>query len=264
MVASELVDEVALERRGHVAVVRLRRPQALNAITAAMADALTETLEALGGDHDVWVVVLTADGDRAFCVGADLTERSTMTPEELAARRVSLRRMFAAVRAVPQPTIAGVFGYTLGGGFELALGCDLIVAADDATFGLPEARVGLVPAGGGTSLLSRAIGPARARELIYTGRRMDAAEARDLGLVTQVVPRVRLEEALAGLAGRIAESSPVATRLAKAALRAATEAEETAALDAEEAALAEAARSRDAEEGVRAFAEKRLPSWENR
>jgi enoyl-CoA hydratase/carnithine racemase len=264
VVASELAGDVGLERRAHVAVVTLRRPQALNAITVSMADRLVETLRALAEDSDVWVVVLSADGERAFCVGADLHERSTMTPEQLVARRASLRAMFAAVRELPQPSIAGVFGHTVGGGLELALSCDLIVAADDSTLGLPEALVGLVPAGGGTYLLSRAVGPVRARELIYTGRRVDAAEALALGLVSEVVPRAGLDEALSALAERIAESSPVSTRLAKAALRRAAEAEESVALEAEEAALAESNRSRDAQEGVRAFAEKRRPEWQNR
>ena len=264
MVASEAATDVAVERRGHVAVVTLRRPRALNAITAAMADRIHDALTELRGDRDVWVVVVAADGARAFCVGADLAERKTMSEEQLGARRASLRRMFAAVRAMPQPTIAAVFGYALGGGFELALSCDLVVAADDATFGLPEARVGLIPAGGGTFLLTQAIGPARARELIYTGRRVDAAEARSLGLVVDVVPRARLGAAVQELADRIMQSSPTSTRLAKAALRAGCAEAERAAIEAEDAALAEATQSRDAAEGVLAFVEKREPKWENR
>ena len=264
MVASEASADVALERRGKVAVVTLRRPDTLNAITAAMADRLGETLEELARDSDVWVIVLTAEGQRGFCVGADLTERDTMSSDQLVARRASLQNMFASVRETPQPTIAAVFGYTLGGGFELALSCDLIVAADDAQLGLPEARVGLVPAGGGTYLLSRAVGPARARELIFTGRRIDAEEARALGLVCEVVPREELDAAATRLASRIAESSPVATRLPKATLRTAQLGAESAAIEAEETALAEAARSDDAAEGLRAFAEKRPPEWRNR
>lgn len=264
MVASEIVTDVALERRGHVAIVTLRRPQVLNAISAAMADALDETLTGLAADRDAWVVVLAADGDRAFCVGADLAERRSMTPEQLAARRASLRRMFATVRATPQPTIAAVFGYVLGGGFELALSCDLIVAADDATFGLPEARIGLIPGGGGTYLLTRMVGPSRARELIYTGRRIDATEARSLGLVADVVARDDLIASALALSQRVAEASPVATRLAKRALRAADSAVEAAAIRAEDEALAEATRSRDAAEGVQAFGENRSPAWENR
>ena len=208
MVASEASADVALERRGKIAVVTLRRPDALNAITAAMVDRLGETLQELARDSDMWVVVLTAEGQRGFCVGADLTERDAMSADQLVARRASLRRMFASVREIPQPTIAAVFGYTLGGGFELALSCDLIVAADDVQLGLPEARVGLVPAGGGTYLLSRALGPARARELIFTGRRIDAEEARALGLVCEVVPREQLDAAATRLASRIASPRP--------------------------------------------------------
>jgi enoyl-CoA hydratase/carnithine racemase len=262
--ASETVAEVGLERRGHVAVVSLRRPLALNAITKPMADRLHELLGELAGDRETWVVVLTADGERAFCAGADLAERGSMTAPELVERRASLRRMFASVREVPQPTIAAVFGYVLGGGFELALSCDLVVAAEDAVFGLPEGRVGLVPAGGGTFLLARAVGPARAKELIYTGRRLDAATALGLGLATGVVARDALDEAAMQLAEQITRSSPTATRLAKAAIRRAQVGEEALAIEAEEEALAAANASLDAAEGVRAFAEKRRPEWTNR
>ncbi len=264
MAASEPAAEIGVERRGHVAVVSLRRPEALNAITKAMADRLSALLGELGSDRDTWVVVLTADEGRAFCAGADLAERDSMSPDELAVRRTSLRRLFAAVREVPQPTVAAVFGYVLGGGFELALSCDLVVAAEDSVFGLPEAQVGLVPAGGGTLLLTRALGPARAKELIFTGRRLDARAALEHGLVAEVVPRAGLNDAAMELAERITRSSPTATRLAKAAIRCAQTAEEAVAVEAEEEALAEANRSLDAAEGLRAFAEKRRPEWVNR
>lgn len=264
MAAPEAGVGVGLERRGHVAVLSLQRPESLNAITKAMADRLTALLAQLGDDRNCWVVVLTAADGRAFCAGADLAERESMGAAELVARRESLRRLFAAVREVPQPTIAAVFGYVLGGGFELALSCDLVVAAEDAVFGLPEAQVGLVPAGGGTLLLTRAVGPARAKELIFTGRRLDAAAALELGLATKVVPREQLSPAAMDLAGTILKSSPTATRLAKAAIRQAQLAQEAVAIEAEEAALAAATGSRDAAEGLRAFAEKRSPEWVNR
>jgi enoyl-CoA hydratase/carnithine racemase len=255
---------VGVERRGHVAVVTLRRPVALNAITMSMADRLADLLAELAGDRDVWVMVLTAEGERAFCAGADISEREAMSEDELAARRAALRRMFAAFRSTPQPTIAAVFGHAVGGGFELALSCDLVVAADDASLGLPEARIGLVPAGGGTFLLSRAIGPARAKELIFTGRRIDARTAFELGIVIEVVARDALFDAALAHAERIVRSSPVATRAAKRAIERGRQAEAAAGLEAEEQALAEAAASRDAAEGVRAFAEHREPAWENR
>lgn len=245
-------------------MVTLRRPEALNTITTAMADRLTGLLGALGEDRDVWVVVLTAEGERAFCAGADLSERKGMGPEQLAERRASLRRMFAAVRDVPQPTIAAVFGHVVGGGFELALSCDLIVAADDAKLALPEAKVGLVPSGGGTFLLRRAVGPARAKELIYTGGRLGAEEAQELGIVNRLVPRTELESCALALAEEITRSSPVATRAVKAAMKRAQEAETAAGLEGEEDALELAMGSRDGAEGTRAFAEKRDPEWENR
>ena len=263
MAASKTAAEIGVEHRGHVAVVLLRRPEALNAITKAMADRLSAVLGELGSDRETWVVVLTAEDGRAFCAGADLAERDSMSPDELSARRASLRQLFASVRDVPQPTVAAVFGYVLGGGFELALSCDLVVAAEDSVFGLPETQVGLVPAGGGTLLLTRALGAARAKELIFTGRRLDASAALVQGLVTQVVPRERLNDAAMELAERITRSSPTATRLAKAAIRRAQAAEEAVAIEAEEEALARANRSLDAAEGLRAFAEKRRPEWVN-
>lgn len=257
-------EEVGVERNGHAATVTLRRPRALNAISLRMALELMSALRDLAYDPETWVVVLAAEGEKAFCAGADLHERRGAAPQDLAARRDAFRALFEVVRDVPQPTIAALFGYVLGAGLELALSCDVAVAASDAVLGLPEGRVGLVPGGGGTYHLSRILGPARAKELIFTGRRLTADEALAAGLVSHVVPRAELAAEVERLTEEILVSSPVATRLAKRAVRAAGADELAAALAAEDAALAEAGRSADAAEGVRAFSERRRPRWINR
>ncbi len=156
---------VTLETDGPVALITLNRPEALNAISGAVADQLTAAFREVGSRPDLWVMVLRATGDRAFCVGADLKERASFSLEDFHANRRQMRGMFHALRSLPQPSIASVFGFALGGGFELALSCDLVVAAEDAVLGLPEARVGLLPAGGGTQLLPRLVGAARAKEM---------------------------------------------------------------------------------------------------
>ncbi|MEA2476331.1 MAG: hypothetical protein QOC87_530, partial [Actinomycetota bacterium] len=160
---------VSIERDGHVATVRLNRPEALNAISGALAEELATVAREVASDNDIWVVILAAAGEKAFCVGADLKERASFSLEDYHANRKQVRGLFEALRSIPQPTIAAVFGFALGGGCELALSCDLVVAAQQTQLGLPEARVGLLPAGGGTQLLTRKLGPARAKELIFTG-----------------------------------------------------------------------------------------------
>jgi len=178
--------------------------------------------------------------------------------------RVLMRAMFDSVRSVPQPTIASAFGFALGGGFALALSCDLIVAADDAVFGLPEVTVGIVPGGGGTQLLARRIGVARAKELVFTGRRIAAAEALELGLVTRVVPRSELDAAAAELAGTICRSSPVSVREAKQAIDRALGVSLEAGIELEDLAWRRAVASDDRVEGIAAFNDKRDAEWKGR
>ena len=173
---------------GEVATITLSRPEALNAISGEMAVEVAAAFRAVAGDERTRVVVLAAAGERAFCVGADLKERNRLDHAGWLANRERMAGMFAAIRETPMPTIASVFGFALGGGFELALSCDLIVAADDAVFGLPETTVGIVPGGGGTQLLARRCGLARAKELIFTGRRLAVEEAHAWGVVNRVAP----------------------------------------------------------------------------
>src|SRR5208282_773000 len=174
---------VSRHHGGVVAEIMLSRPGAMNAISTALAGELARVCAEIAAAPDVRAVVLSAAGERAFCAGADLKERSTMTDADMLRQRPAMRAVFGALLALPQPAVAAVHGFALGGGCELALACDLIVADDTAVFGLPEVTVGLVPGGGGTQLAARRLGLGRAADLVLTGRRVGVDEAERLGLV---------------------------------------------------------------------------------
>jgi enoyl-CoA hydratase/carnithine racemase len=247
-----------------VAEVVLSRPDALNAISTQLATELAEATDRLRSDPDVRVVLLAAEGDRAFCVGADLKERNGMSDADLLAQRVVFRAAFGGVLHLPQPTVAAVHGFALGGGCELALSCDVVVADETAVLGLPEVSIGLVPGGGGTQLALRRLGPGRAADVVLTGRRIPAAEAMALGLVDRLVPAGSARAAARDVAAQIAKNSPVATRAAKRALRNGWSLDYAAAMDVEDAAWRTAATSADRREGIAAFNEKRPPVWPGR
>ena len=255
-----------VERRDeeHVAVLTLSRPEALNAISSEVADEMAGALLTAAADPSVWVVVLAAAGEKAFSVGADLKERNRLDDRGWLRTRVLMRGMFDSVRSVPQPTVASVFGFCLGGGFELALACDLIVAADDAEFGLPEVRVGIVPGGGGTQLLPRKIGVARAKEIVFTGRRITAREAADIGLAARTVPRAELETATMELAKELCRSAPVGVREAKRVIDRGIEVPMEHGMELEDQAWRRVVASEDRVEGIAAFNEKRDPLWKGR
>jgi enoyl-CoA hydratase/carnithine racemase len=252
---------VRLEVEGGIATVTLDRPEALNSISTALAGALAAAFEPLATRRELRAVVLTGAGDKGFCAGADLKERSGFDDHDWFVQREVFRRAFAAVRHCPLPTVAAVFGFALGGGCELALACDLVVAADDAALGLPEVRLGLVPAGGGTQLLARRVGRSVAKDLVLTGRRVDAAEARRLGLVDRVVPRDGVQQAARALAAEIAANAPTAVRLAKWALDVGADLAQEAGLEVEDQAWRRAVLSDDRREGIAAWVDRRPPSW---
>jgi len=250
-----------VEVAGRVATVTLDRPEALNAISTELALDLAAALEPLGVDPGVGAVVLTGAGDRAFCVGADLKQRASFDDQGWFVQREAFRRGFAAVRRCPLPTVAAVSGFALGGGTELAISCDLVVAATGATFGLPEVRLGLVPAGGGTQLLVRRVGRSAARDLVLTGRRVGAAEALELGLADRVVPGGEVLAAAAALADELAGNAPTAVRMAKWALEVGADLPLEAAMEVEDQAWRRAVLSDDRREGIAAWMEKRDPRW---
>ena len=248
----------------HVREIELHRPDALNALSTAMARELVDVTTESATAADVRVVVLTAAGDRAFCVGADLKERNAMSDDDLRAQRLVFRAAFGGVLRLPQPVVAAVHGFALGGGCELALSCDLVVGDDTAVLGLPEVTIGLVPGGGGTQLALRRLGAGRAADVVLTGRRIPAVEAHALGLIDRLVPAGSAHEAALDVAQQIAANSPVATRAAKAALRNGYGLDYASAMDVEDAAWRTAAFSGDRKEGIAAFNEKRTPDWPGR
>ncbi|MGW7383186.1 enoyl-CoA hydratase/isomerase family protein [Streptomyces sp. NPDC054794] len=252
---------VLVRRHDHVAELVLDRPKAMNAVSTQMAGSIAQACAALAADRDARVVVLTSSHERAFCVGADLKERNSFTDAELVRQRPLARGAYTGVLDLPMPTIAAVHGFALGGGFELALSCDLIVADRTAVVGLPEVSVGVIPGGGGTQLLPRRVGAARAAELIFSARRVEAAEARELGLVDQLVAEGGDRDEALALAARIAGNSPVGLRAAKRALRLGHGLDLRAGLEVEDAAWRSVAFSGDRAEGVAAFNEKRKPEW---
>jgi enoyl-CoA hydratase/carnithine racemase len=246
---------------GRVAEITLDRPEAMNSVSSAMAGELTRACAEIAAAPEVRVVVLSAAGERAFSAGADLKERAGMTDADILRQRHAIRATFGALLALPQPAIAAVHGFALGGGCELALSCDLVVADATAVFGLPEVTVGLVPGGGGTQLALRRLGPGRAADLVLTGRRVGIDEAERIGLVDRRVPAGQDGPAALELAGQIAANSPVAVRAAKRAIRHGWGVSLEAGLDVEDAAWRTAALSADRREGIAAFVEKRRPAW---
>jgi enoyl-CoA hydratase/carnithine racemase len=241
--------------------VVLDRPEALNAISTALAAELAEAFGDLAADDAVRAVVLASSSAKAFCVGADLKERAGFSDAQLRAQRVVYRRMAAALLAIPVPVVAAVAGYALGGGLELALLSDLIIADTTAVVGLPEVSIGVIPGLGGTQLLPRRIGVARAAELVYTARRLQAHEAGELAVVNRVVPQGAARATATDVAGTIARNSPVAVRNAKRAIRLGTGVDLASGLEIEDGAWRATAFSADRAEGVRAFTEKRAPLW---
>lgn len=253
---------VAVRRHGaRVAELVLDRPKAMNAISTEMAGNVAAACAALAADRTVSAVVLTSTHERAFCVGADLKERNSFTDADLGRQRPHTRAAYTSVLELPMPSIAAVHGFALGGGFELALSCDVIVADATAVVGLPEVSVGVIPGGGGTQLLPRRVGAARAAELIFTARRVAAEEARELGLVDILAAAGEDRADALALAERMAANSPVGLRAAKRALRLGHGLDLRAGLDVEDAAWRTVAFSGDRAEGVAAFNEKRTPDW---
>ena len=248
----------------HVAEIVLDRPEAMNAVSTAMARAIAAATARVAADETVRCVVLTSSHEKAFCVGADLKERNSFTDADLMEQRPVARAAYGGVLDLPVPAIAAVDGFALGGGFELALSCDVVVAGEGALVGLPEVSVGVIPGGGGTQLLVRRIGWSRAAKAIFTASRMPAREALELGAVDEVVPAGTARDRALELARAISANSPVGLRSAKRAMRLGADVGLDAGLEIEDACWRATAFSGDRREGVAAFAEKRRPVWPGR
>lgn len=253
---------IRVDRHGeHVAEIVLDRPEAMNAVSTALAAELATATAHLAQDRTVRAVVVSSSQPKAFCVGADLKERNAFTDEDLRRQRDVTRAAYRGVLDLPVPAVAAVAGYALGGGCEIALACDLVVADPTAVLGLPEVSVGVVPGGGGTQLLTRRLGWSRAADLVFTARRVDAAEAHRLGLVDRLTEPGAARDVALEVARAIAANSPVGVRNAKRAMRLGLDVDLATGLEVEDAAWRATAFSQDRAEGVRAFAEKRTPRW---
>ncbi len=250
--------QVLVERDGPVAIVTLHRPAVLNALSNEHLGEVVAALESLDQDDEIRVMIVTG-GSQVFAAGADLQQLSS---SPVATMLISARgALWDRVKRVRKPIVAAVSGYALGAGCELAMSCDLIIASESARFGQPEINVGIMPGAGGTQRLTRAIGKARAMEMVLTGRMMTAYEAERAGLVNRVVPtEVLADEALA-VAREIATKPPLSVKLAKEAVLKAFETSLEAGLDYERRSFAGVLATEDAQEGMRAFLEKRKPAY---
>ncbi len=252
---------VKTEMEDRLAIITIQRPEALNALNATVLRELSMAIEHLSMAQAVGAIILTGAGDNAFVAGADIKEMAGLSALEMRAFSEMGRRLGDAFAGCNKPVIAAINGYALGGGCELALACDIRIASDRAKLGQPEVNIGIVPGFGGSQRLPRLVGAGWAAELIYTGETIDAATAERIGLVNRVVPADRLLEEAKGIARKILEKSPAAIALAKACLRAAMEMPLSAGLDFETAAFGIVGSTHDKEEGMRAFIEKRKPTW---
>ncbi|MGH8831417.1 MAG: enoyl-CoA hydratase-related protein [Polaromonas sp.] len=253
---------VELKIKQHVATVTLARPDALNAVDLATEAELQRIWTELEKNRDVRVIVLTGSGERAFCVGADLKNPSVSGVDYWAAARPGGFGGIALRETLNVPVIARVNGYALGGGFEMVLGCDIVVACDEASFGLPEALVGRMPLDGGMTLLQRQVPFRKAMAMLFTGQRATAAQALEMGLINEVVPRTELDAAVQRWVDGILACAPLSVQAIKQVVRSTSTLSPAQAQALRLPALVTALQSADADEGVKAFQQKRKPQWQ--
>lgn len=247
-----------------VRLLTFNRPEKLNALSSAMLDELEAALDAASRDGSLRCLVLTGAGDKAFVAGADIGEYAEHDFERFVSYQRRSRDLFSRLERVEVPTVVALNGYALGGGFEIALCCDILIASENTQVGLPEGLLGLSPGGGGTQRLVRAVGKYAASDVLLAGRRLKAERARELGLVSEVVPLDRLREAALEKASQIAKIGPLAAREMKRLMREGPDSSLESSLSLEQDALARLYHSQDSAEGIRAFTEKRAAAFTGR
>jgi len=250
-----------LEEKDQVAVLTLNRPKAMNSLNFEILEALKKQIEDLRFRPEIRVVVITGAGEKAFCAGADLKERATLSDIDVKRFIFTIRTLFSSIESLNKPVIAAVNGIALGGGTELALASDLRIAAKGASLGLTETRLAIIPGAGGTQRLPRLIGRGKAKELIFTGRRVDAQEALDIGLVNSVCDQEVLLDECFRLAAMICETGPIAIEQAKYAVNMGLETDLNTGLAIESNAYWVTIPTQDRLEGLAAFREKRKPVY---
>jgi enoyl-CoA hydratase/carnithine racemase len=261
---SEATQVLVQRKEGPIAILELARPERMNALNRPLLQALTEAVEALAVDPEVRAVVLTGQG-KAFCAGADLKERATMSPPEVRTFLRRIRALMDALEAMPKPVIAAVNGLALGGGTELALACDLRVVAEGARLGLTETSLAIIPGAGGTQRLPRLVGKGRAKELIFSARQVPAQEALAIGLAEELAPDGEALSQAVAMAGRIvAVAAPIALAQAKFAINQGLEVDLASGLALEAKAYEVTIPTEDRTEALAAFAEKRKPVFQGR
>ncbi|MCB1884856.1 MAG: enoyl-CoA hydratase [Geminicoccaceae bacterium] len=254
-------ETILVEKRDSVGLITLNRPKALNALNAKLIEELNRALDAMEADDEVAAVVLTGS-ERAFAAGADIKEMLEKGYAE--AVRSDFIAPWGRIAGRTKPTIAAVAGYALGGGCELAMMCDILIAADNAKFGQPEINLGIIPGAGGTQRLTRAVGKAKAMEMVLTGRMMDAEEAERAGLVARIVPTAEVVDEAVKVGHAIAAKSPLIVRMAKEAVDVAFETTLAEGVRFERRAFYATFATEDHVEGMSAFSEKRSPHFQNR
>lgn len=252
---------IKLDVQGAIAEITIDRPKALNALNSSTLTELEHALSAIAVDRGLRALILTGGGEKAFVAGADISEMAELQPEGARKFAALGHRVFLALEALPQPTLAAVNGFALGGGCELALACDLVYASEKARLGQPEVNLGVIPGFGGTQRLTRWVGRSRAKEMIFTGEMIDAAKAKEIGLVLEVLPPDRLLPHCREVAQRIASKAPLAIAQAKRAIEHGADADLQSALELERQAFAMLFGTADQKEGMRAFAEKRKAAF---
>ncbi len=255
-------ENILVEKRDAVGLITLNRPQALNALCAALIDELAEAVDDLEADEAIGAIVVTGS-DKAFAAGADIKEMQDKSYMDVY-KGDFITKGWERLSKTRKPTIAAVAGYALGGGCEVAMMCDMIIAADSAKFGQPEITIGTIPGSGGTQRLTRFVGKSKAMDLCLTGRMMDAEEAERAGLVARVVPADKLIEEALAVAGKIASLSRPAVMMAKEAVNRAYETTLSEGILFERRLFHSTFATQDQKEGMAAFAEKRPPKWSQR
>ena len=253
-----------VEEKNKAAVLTLNRPKVMNCLNFDLLYALRDERDALQYRTGIRCVIITGAGEKSFCAGADLKERATLTQDEVKKFILTIRNLLTSIQNLPIPVISAVNGIALGGGTEVALASDIRIASETASMGLTETRLAIIPGGGGTQRLPRIVGVAKAKELIFTGRRVDAAEALDIGLVNQVVSPDSLMDACLDMAAMIAETGPIAVEMAKYAIDKGIETDLATGLAIESNAYRVTIPTADRVEGLTAFREKRKPVYKGR